>query len=623
LVTIQVKAQTTAFDKIDTADLKLTSCDFERNANAMILFDKAEASYHYATIVMHRYKRIKIFNDNGKDEANIRIEFYGGHRNETITDIVAQTINLNGKSVEYTAVDKTQIYKEEVDKDRKAFVFTFPKVKAGSVVEFRYTFSTPYPYNFPDWYFESEVPTRYSELDANFSSEYRLDILKTIYQPMLKDTLMLIGKKTNPKGFRYLWAMSNIRTYKEEPYIDYPKDYLQRIEFRGPLSRYPLWAFIGNEILQDEDFGGQLNIKLSAEDSIINKANRLKSLNEKVAFIFDTVKRSMSWNKKDRWFTVDGVKKAWSKKTGNSTEINLILYHLLKEAGINTSLAVLKNRRNGRMVSNYPTFEGLNKTVVYCPIDTPGYYILDASNPYNSFNNIPAPFNGLNVLYIDPESKTSRLLVLKGGTTKEAVTIEGNIDAQGKLKGKLQISSTNYNREKHSREYKELGEKQYINQLERENMGLKITSLKLENLAKDTLPLNQMIEFNCTLAEPDNDYLYFNPNKFTGFGNNPFLSETRISDIEIGGLFDYYIDARYSIPPGYKVSVLPKSITLIMHDKSIKFKRILAEQNGVIITYYIINLTKSSFSKDEYPPLHEFYAKMYEMLNEQIVLKKR
>ncbi|MDB5024117.1 MAG: hypothetical protein JWP78_1872 [Mucilaginibacter sp.] len=36
----------------------------------MKLFDKAEVSFRYATVIMHRHKRIKIFNDKGKDEAD-------------------------------------------------------------------------------------------------------------------------------------------------------------------------------------------------------------------------------------------------------------------------------------------------------------------------------------------------------------------------------------------------------------------------------------------------------------------------------------------------------------------------------------------------------------------------
>ncbi len=59
-----------------------------------------------------------------------------------------------------------------------------------------------------------------------------------------------------------------------------------------------------------------------------------------------------------------------------------------------------------------------------------------------------------------------------------------------------------------------------------------------------------------------------------------------------------------------------------MPDKSITFKRIVAEQDGDILVHYTIDYKRSLFLKDEYPSIHDFYKKMYEMLNEQIVLKK-
>src|SRR6185312_16845906 len=64
---------TQPYGKVDMADLQMTSCDFEKDANAEVLFEKA-AVYCGTTlseISSDSQKRIKIFNDNGKDQANI------------------------------------------------------------------------------------------------------------------------------------------------------------------------------------------------------------------------------------------------------------------------------------------------------------------------------------------------------------------------------------------------------------------------------------------------------------------------------------------------------------------------------------------------------------------------
>lgn len=138
----------------------------------------------------------------------------------------------------------------------------------------------------------------------------------------------------------------------------------------------------------------------------------------------------------------------------------------------------------------------------------------------------------------------------------------------------------------------------------------------------DTLPLTQNIAFNLDLAGSDENYIYLNSNLFTSLKTNPFLSESRMTDIYFGYLKNYSINSVYKIPTGYKTDALPKNISMITPDKSISFKRIIAEQDGSILVRYIIDYKKAAFNPDQYPSLHDFYKKMYEMLNEQIVLKK-
>jgi len=59
-----------------------------------------------------------------------------------------------------------------------------------------------------------------------------------------------------------------------------------------------------------------------------------------------------------------------------------------------------------------------------------------------------------------------------------------------------------------------------------------------------------------------------------------------------------------------------------MPDKSISFTRMVAQQGGAISVRFDISRHRSVFSKENYAELASFYKKMYEMLNEQIVLKK-
>jgi hypothetical protein len=615
---LRVSGQTMPFGSIDTADLKMTSCSFEKDANAMVLFDRAVVTYKFSTVIVERHKRIKIFNDNGKDAANVRIEFAGVHHDEEITNIQAETINLEGKNIVYTPIDPKSIYPQAVDKDTKAFVFTFPGVRSGSVVEFKFKSTTPYGYNYPDWFFQTTIPSRYSEFDASFIPDYILSVKTKIYQPLAKDTSMIT---TSPRGTRHIWAMANVHTYKKEPFMDYPEDYVQCILTR-PFRWSIGWPAIADGMLDDVDFGYQLKKAIPGQDVILDNAARLKTDKEKIAYLFDTVKNAMKWNKIDRWFCVDGVKRAWDKKAGNSVEINIILYHLLAATNVNTWFLALRTRDYGELDVAEPTWSSINRVVVYAQVDSSTYYVLDASNKFNTFDNTPIDLIGLKALQMEAGSKKYNWLTLKTGNARVATLINGTISPDGKLAGTTQVSNSSYARKEFLETYNELGEKNYIDKIQKENAGLKITSLKLENAAVDTLPLKQTFEFKYSLTEPDGDYLYFNPNLFTGLGDNPFLSETRVSNIDFGPLYSYSINGRYQLPAGYKTDVLPKSVSMQMPDKGIIFKRVLAEQDGFILVHYSIDFRNQVYKKDDYPAIRDFYKKMYEMLNEQIVLKK-
>ena len=124
------------------------------------------------------------------------------------------------------------------------------------------------------------------------------------------------------------------------------------------------------------------------------------------------------------------------------------------------------------------------------------------------------------------------------------------------------------------------------------------------------------------LTGSDENYIYLNANLFTSFKSNPFLSENRLTNIYFAYPRSYNISGIFKIPAGYKADALPKSINMVMPDKSFGFRRFVAEQDGSIFIRCTISYNVTEYPKDYYPQLFEFFKKMHEMLNEQIVLKK-
>ncbi|OOQ60199.1 DUF3857 domain-containing protein [Mucilaginibacter pedocola] len=617
----KANAQTFTFGKVDTADLKLTYCDFEKGANAMVLFDVGKIGYSKTeSVVMERHTRIKIFNDKANNEANIKLEYFSGYDAEQIKDIEAQTINLAGKTITVTPLDPKLIYNEKIDKMHRAVVFTMPNVKAGSVLDIRYTWKTGYGYNYPNWYFQGPLPSRYSKVEAHVNFGYSFNFVKRITQKLDVDTSYIAkGKAVST----HIFSMSKIPGFRPEPHMHSVADNMQSISFK-PAFKFATWQSVADKILADADISGQPKFTFDKGPDIIANAKDIKNRNEKIAYIFNMVKNTMKWNRVDSWNSEDGLKKAWQNKTGNSGEINLLLYHFLKEAGIKASLLVFGTRNEGELEPENPTLSRLNKTIVRVPIDSATYYVMDATGKYNTYNTVPYSLLGVTMLIIDPEARKTDIIALKTTTpSAEAVLIDAEITTDGKLEGSVQKTSSNYKRISKLETFDRAGQQKYVaNELKEGNLNAIITGHRFSGTETDTIPLREDFRFKLDLAASDSSYTFINPNLFTGLGKNPFSSDTRLTDIDLIYRNTYSINGRYKVPAGYKIEALPKSTTLALENKGITLRRSAGELDGVVIINYTIAFNKTKYSRDDYPELHRFYKTMYELLNEPIVLKK-
>ncbi len=103
------------------------------------------------------------------------------------------------------------------------------------------------------------------------------------------------------------------------------------------------------------------------------------------------------------------------------------------------------------------------------------------------------------------------------------------------------------------------------------------------------------------LTGSDDKYIYFNSNLFNQVRKNPFYSDERFSDIDFGYMDNYSLYGVYKLPQGYKPDVLPKSVTLVMPDQSIIFKRTVAEDNGTLLIKYVLSHKKTIYFSRELP----------------------
>ncbi len=634
------------YGKIDTADLKMTSCDFEKDANAMVLFDVGDVNTGLNSTTLIRHRRLKILNLHGKDEANITLSYFSRHGLQSISDLQAQTINLDNGVINFIKVAKPQIFEQPVDKNMRQIAFTFPQVKPGSIIEYTYKLTIDGEGQFPDWDFQCDLPSRYSELTASVRNDYNYKMNIKTFQDLERNEKKAWTKSPGDTvGNKYAWALKNVPSYKDETYSTSREDNLESLEFFLSGIKYTYngevkslmkrWWQIGEEFTSDQD--DDLKESLKA-DTIINKAKSLSTEDEKVAYIFNWVKSNFKWNEKDRPYTVEDMKKVWQAKTGNSTEINLILYKLLVQAKINCYPLLVSTRDNGKVNLGYPKMNSFNRTDVIVSINkNTQSYILDATHKLNSFNNIPFDVLNTNGLLVKGGfsfstslkytfiTDDSYIVSIKNKTPSRVVIYtNAEILPDGKLKGTTQTESFSYNKIARGELFKKLEEARYVEYLKNGDNSLNVISLKRSNVDIDSLPLSEVVDFQQDLSAmgSDDTHIYCDPNLFAGFYTNPFLNEKRNTTIDFGYLTSYNIIGRFKIPDGFKVDALPQNVSLVMPDKSIVFRRTAAEESGQIMIHYTVYGNESVFTTNKYLSVHDFYKKMFQYLNEPIVLKK-
>ena len=170
-----------AFGKADLKELMMKECSFEKEANAMKLIDYQETEItttgYDIRIKIERRVRIKIFNKSGVDAANIIIPYLRKSKKSKVNDISALIYNLDssGTNIVTQKLQKDQIFKEKVDNAISTVAFTFPDVKPGSVIEYRYTHIEKNSLHLDPWFFQDKLPTAVSVCKFIYPFTMRFD----------------------------------------------------------------------------------------------------------------------------------------------------------------------------------------------------------------------------------------------------------------------------------------------------------------------------------------------------------------------------------------------------------------------------------------------------------------
>lgn len=630
-----------SWGKIDKAELEMKECDFDKDAEAMVLVDKGVVDYQKGNryefaMRIERRIRIKILKESGFDEADIKIYFYSDDNYEKFTNVDAVTYNLDptGKIIE-TKVDKKSFFRQKEDRSFSTMKFTFPEVKVGSVLEYRYSITREYPYNISPWKFQTNIPTKVSLYAISFPEYFRF-IPSATAGPDLElkkdntSSSISLGRETvNYQTNNYYYKLKNIPALKGEPYMGSLRDYEQRIEFQLSEVQYPqqapidvrnTWPRLVTSLMEASYFGDQIKRNLSKGDELEKQLSALKTPKEKIVSIFRYVQKAMTWSG-EFWYGSENAKEAWSKRSGSTGDINMILLNLLKDEGIDAYPLIASTRSHGKVYSAYPLVSQFNTLVILAQIDETAF-VLDASDKFNSPAMIPFNVLGTEAFLVDQEKAQFITLWDNKSIYKHIISIAGSISDNDLLQGSANVNSYDYARIPRAKKYTEGKERFTSSYLTGELTNIKVDELELKNLNNDSLQLEQKFKFSVPI-NGSGEYKYFTLNLFTGLEKNPFVVEKRISTIDFGYTQNYMMVGSIGIPEDHQFEELPKNMMIIMPDTSIVFRRVMEVNNNRLNYRITIDFKRSAYGAEEYEEFRDFYKKLFANLNEQIVYKKK
>ncbi len=625
-----------AVGKADQAELDMKEYPFAKDASALKLFETEEKEItadYGLKIKTQRRVRIKIFTQKGFDAATITVPYISKIKGTKITNIDAYIYYLDStRKIVTEKVSKSQIYRDKADDQLTQIKFTFPNVRPGCVIEYRYEKTEKNSLHLEPWYFQGFLPTLYSTFTISHPSQ--IEITRRLFgiDSILVNSKSERGSVDNRIYLQKTYSMSNIIAFEPEPMMTSISDNLKRVEFSiqpnglGFLkmmlgnNKWKMYASILSEVPL---FGKQFEKPIPGTEAILDSAKKIVSKEEKINYLFQQVKNQIKWDNQQTFYSGD-IATAWQERTGNSADINLTVLNLLRRAGIRCYPLLVSTRNNGQTDPEFFSlgqFNGLDVLI----IDSMASYVLDGTRKYQSYKTPPENVLNRNAFNADTAYANWVFISDTRPLLKTILSVSATLSDNGQLQGDAFVSFYDHSKVIRmddkiiTREEEEKEEKEF---LKKDFTDLKIDSVVVGNTENDLLPLTEKFVFSYQPSTTDK-FLYIDPFFLFSFRKNPFSDSVRNYCLDFNSKQYLKTSVNITIPDNYEIDYLPPNTILRMADSSILFERIIYKQENKILCVNKMEILYPLFEKEEYPDVKEFFNRMYAMIQEQIILIRK
>lgn len=654
-------AQDFSFGKVSESEVKQQLHPLDSSAVAAVLYKKGSTKmiYEEKWYYVHEIEsRVKIYKKEGFDYATVKIPMYdgGGGNKEKISNIKAFTYNLENGKINKEKLKSDGQFEEEITENWQYYKFTLPNVKVGSVVEFTYRVTSPFINSLPEFTFQEQIPVanveytieipEYLNYRAYSKGFFPLKQTKTSRREKLlisyrADTDPGVGGFGNINSLRTergqiefnlettVYSVTQLPKLVEEEYVNNVDNYLNSIKHELEWTKMPgssletythSWDDVAKSIYKHSRFGNEIDTRKYFEQDLDPLLKTAQNSFEKIKIIFDFVKQKVKWNEKYGVLVKDGVKNAYSQRTGNVAEINLMLTGMLRYAGLNANPVLVSTRANG--IAYFPTREGFNYVIAAVELNNE-LILLDATNEFTEPNILTEKTLNWVGRLIRSDFSSVEVDLMPKILSKRVFDLNIKMDAQGGINGKCRNSYTNQEALYYRNNFAGKSDKAYEEIIENKYSLLEISDIDISNRKETEKPYIENFNFNKTSSfDALGDRIYFHPLFFMATTKNPFKAEEREYPIDFSFPRSKMVRLQIAIPEGYTIESTPESATFKLPDDLGEFTYLISTTENTINLRVISEIKASILPAAYYSAIKEYYKLVVEKETEKIVLVK-
>jgi uncharacterized protein DUF3857 len=432
-----------AFDWADVTDAEKTmkSNPLDPGAGAVVLFKRGrievlEKSSLFWTTRIQTYTRIKIFNDAGREYANVSVD---APKYMRMSKIEGRTILPSGQII---PLDSSQVFRGRSFEAGRNYAilktsFSFPSVETGAIIEYQTEEYVDWFFP-PPWIFDTnEVGTLDSTLQVVIGprlgmSQFPLDTTVTKLSFSRKDTVL---------GTQFEFAVKNLHPIRNEPYSVPFRDQAtmvlftpSELAFSGQV--FPIitkWDDVGKEVSQQ--YGNMEKNEKETKNKAKQLAEKLPEARDKAEAIYKYIQQNITSSNLIGIGLGRPADDLITSKRGDPDEINALYVMMLKEVKVDADLVLVATQNWDTLVRGFPNISQFSRIVARVNFKD-GIVFADPAEPAAPFGELPWFDRGVTGLAVKG-SKVQEAAIPAGtpddnlSVTKISLQVGGDWKAEG------------------------------------------------------------------------------------------------------------------------------------------------------------------------------------------------